>query len=294
MPNIPKKIDAIFEVSYHDAAFSYEKNVDSLLRTPPPIVTTVARICHIDSVYTNLCVVWSDSLNLKGIVLPTACVISISPLYPESIAQSAEYTAMINILNTSAQKIAKQRNSFLKTRKGTHFSISWNDIRLYHNADNVLPTSMYIEGVYEGSNDLGVFLSDPENINMDKGVNHPEKKAHVFYLPWGMIVSKEIPDTVPMFNIEDEAAAISNKQTVLQSTVQKDTTYKIAAIKYNAKPALLSTAGYVTHEDSTFITIASTKNVQGYTEEDKILKADVVERTNIQGTPNYYGNIGLL
>jgi hypothetical protein len=61
--------------------------------------------------------------------------------------------------------------------------IYWQDIRVYHDGSINNLTQMMTEGALVKETDEYVLVKNPETLNLDKVINHPEKKPLFYYIP---------------------------------------------------------------------------------------------------------------
>ena len=207
---------------------------------------------------------------LKGIIIPFGILLSITPIG----TSNEDCTPWVDSIK-KAQDGAQSRIQLIQAElsnvgTGSRLAVDWNDIRIYGNGYVKSPTPMYLEGIFAGCNETTAFFLNPENINLEKARNHPEKKADLFSIPLGMIQSwkttgKEVGDEAVLPLLPQDDCATS-----------PGICYQVACIEYNSGTAKMYASGFILTEDKDSIQIASTLNINGPTESLTLSRKDIL------------------
>lgn len=75
---------------------------------------------------------------------------------------------------------------------GMNITIDWNDIKLLEptcTESNYKPTWMQIRGIFEAVVENFIFISKPDNVNMDTLAQHPQIRPQLFCIPIQLILN---------------------------------------------------------------------------------------------------------
>lgn len=149
-------MDSIKKISYIDAYYSYENQTAA----PKGEILLYGNIINESKLFVDIKIGWSIK-NKKiyfGLVIPTG---SIEPFSNKNF------------------------NQFI----GKVVGVYWDDIFAYNEdySGPHRPTQMYTEGIMTKQDQKYIWITDPETINMNKRINHPNTKPKIYIIPKGMI-----------------------------------------------------------------------------------------------------------